>query len=1562
MIVTLYKGLSNKPRVIEVPASLAIKDALPNEDTGRAAIFVNNKAADENYILKEGDNVIIRLAPAGVTVALVAIAVVAVAAAIAVGVMAYKAKKAAEAAAEELEKLKEQTNSDIDNRPFLRGASNTAATSATQPFVCGRRLFTPYTLSDAFYELSGTDGEDQFANIILEGGFNKQIIDTVGVDDITILTLEGDEPQEGSFATNANTVFAGGTVEIAQDGELLTAIPALNYKVVSTTANEEVPRASDISSGDAEDYVFTLDAHAMDVTICISFASGLYAYNDDGDKISTSVEITPQYSLDGGSTWTSFTFYNSYTGEDTNTFSRSTSTRELRYAAYKAFSLSDYQALYNNGQEAIYCRVRSGGASDSQICNTCHVLYYQSACFDPNTSSSPAGVLDDGGAAGLVKCLVLNDKERALSTLIGVRLKATASNEDKLSKIFVITSGVARTWDGARWSGEKTATRNPAAWALEILASDTHPLSKYSDDEIDLESFGDFYEFCEENGFYFDYVISQKTKKETVLGYIMDSCSASLYTDIYGRKAIAIDREQENALAVYNPQNIISIENTREFARRTDCVRVTFVNSENDLFEEDTYTVMREVGGEPLELEADSVITDITMSGVTTYEHVVKYARRLMAIETLRPKTTTIEVGNEGVFYTPYSKILLQDDSLKIGTGSAVVAGVSWQDNVARTLYLKGSVTVEEGKSYGVIIQCFTDGGARPLSLRVSGDVGEVSELNILTVLDSAAEAVPEGGETLSFGELDEDGEFTKITTPYVITGISRRDGGFSLELANYDEAIYDAGTIPDYSPNITQRPPSSSAEIPADFISRDAMYDAITGVVGGLNDGSTGRVGEPDPPANVSAVAGEERIALYCAMGGVGLRNSLRLITYEITRADGRISEASFSGTEGYYAFDRGTDGYPEAEDLQGWRVRAKALNTYGKESDWSSSVAINTNYYGTWLVSPPDVHVAVSGRTITLAMSQPALASGRDRYGTFYNRLQIQKPSESGDWYKPAQSLDPYADEANWQEGEGYVVAQDIYTQTMPLTGQALREVEVEGETVQQSAPEATLYRFKIEAFSEAGEAEAKEINATALATSIQDIVQGSVTHDKISTPSLSAITANMGVISSGGFTGSENNYWFLSTIQGMAASTGFQNGYEGAFRVGGDEEYMMVMPQVVNSVITGYKIFFKAGVFEVTSDYSTINGEIIVQASEGSLNRTRITPSGTYYEYRTSPASDDWTDSAYMNIDGVRSGSVTNPSAPLVITNMDIEERRALGHDIGRAYLSGEARVWHFDTGFLDQNKEEGVEFSGGTQWVDFYLVNGDSYPDSTIDFTPALAAVAPYTEVAMAAYGTFRASVELKATNAFTCDFWIQYIWNEDQALFDVGNASDGARLVLSNGECYFNGYQEETDAAPFNAEILEAGDVIVWNEPAGPSEELIHYGQGGSVSESCSLDSLGVDLAKNEWLHVAVAFTEKEIACYLGGAEVYFARNATAAAPISVSINETAGTILLDELYLDTGAAESFADFKKGTELRIPWGALDYNKWWLVLDASALVTNIFDTDAFRDAVKEIINGG
>lgn len=1631
MKATLYKTLSNRQTPIEVKAGQTVARAFPELDLENAIIVVNGRIEKPDYVLQETDKVMIRLTPSGTTaliVTLVVVAVVAVGAGVVGGIAAYKAKQAAEEAERELEKVKKLTNKpEVDNRPFLRGASNTDAQGNLLPFMCGYNFFTPYKLSSPFFKLTGTDGIDEYTYTALVCGFNKQIIKKVAIDDVTIKTFNTSAPQEGAYPLDTSIFAENGQLEIAQDGGLLGVLTELNYKTVSNACNDEIPKDTLVAEGTKNYLTYTLDKYAKDVDIAITFPYGLYAYNDDNDKITNTVTITPQYSLDGGNTWVNFTFNNN--GTLTNVFSRNVSDKEIRFVAHKGFSLQDYATLKNNGQEAIFIRVRSNGAAhDTKIHNDCYVLFYQSLCFDPNKSSTPAGLVSDGGAAGLVSCLNIEDRERAFCTVLALRLKASKINEDKLKKINIITNGVARVWAGGAWSVGKVETRNPAAWALEIETSDRHPASRRLDSEIDLESFGDWYERCEELGYKFDYAITQNTKKDNILQYIAEATGACIYWDINGRRAVALDKPQENALAVYNPQNIISIQNKKSFGRRTDGLRIKYNSSDNDIFQELTYLVMREVDGRPLPLTDDSIIKDVTITGVTTRSHVVKYARRLMAIEALRPKTTIIEVGNEGIFYTPYSKILIQDDSLKIGLGKGyIVQDVEYSGGYLDKIYIDGTVTFEAGKEYGIIVNCF-DGGIVPLALKVSGE-GTTDTLSVNTLVRQSADVKPEVNCIFSFGELDDDGEFTKVTTEYLINQIRRSDKGFNLELVNYNEAIYDTGTIPDYLPNITQKQTSTPAPIPADYVTKRELDEVIDNMQSGNIP-----VGKPDVPTLVVGSAFRDGINLSCVHNTDGLRNDLRAIVFTITKADGTTATISVSGRTATYTFDRTVDLYPEKADLQQWTVSARAVNIYGKESVESEARPVSTVLYGTWQLSAPVITKRESNRVITLYFEQPTRSDGLERYGNIQHRVQIKRltaPADSA-YFKPATGANPYENEANYKDGSGFVIAGESYAQTLPLAGQDLTD----------PVPEDTTYGFMVVAYNEASESPAAEINAVAHATSIRDIVenaignaqikQDAVTADKIYVRMLSAIQENLGYITGGVFEGTENNRWALSTITLEDGSTR----YEGAMRVGGDDEYFEVEPyNIVNGVPQNYHVKFKAGNFEIASQMSSINGILYIQENDRALDRTKISPNGTYYQHRETLNS-EWQTIASSNVNGVMTKQLFSDDT-LFITNQDMAQRRKEGYDIGNAYLSSASKVYHFDTDIFDQNGVNDLVIEDAETDGSHNLVGKDNESDD-IDFTPAILAIAPYATLGKSLYGRYGITAAYGSCNVFTVDFWLQYIYAENQIIFDIGNAGDKIKLIIASGECYFEKGADDESGIPFNAEITQsrlynilplvdvlfnkasaeeiafnaagAGEcpfesiavkefnanyvyyektiehgVEVWsvaevtaanyysyllaglyektlpfNSPAAAHSYLQHDGQ--TQSEQRELSEIGVSFTPNEWLHIGIIASPTKIIVALNDRAVGFTRYETAAAALSVVLNGSKNSFMLDELLVDITEAEAVDTFYEHTINRVPWAKLTKSNDYFILtvkDLENFKTNIFDTQIFKDKVAEVI---
>jgi len=563
-------------------------------------------------------------------------------------------------------------------------------------------------------------------------------------------------------------------------------------------------------------------------------------------------------------------------------------------------------------------------------------------------------------------------------------------------------------------------------------------------------------------------------------------------------------------------------------------------------------------------------------------------------------------------------------------------------------------------------------------------------------------------------------------------------------------------------------------------------------------------------------------------------------------------------------------------------------------------------------------------------------------------------------------------------WEEYQNYVISYDTFVQTLPLEGQGLNQLK------------NTSYDYKIIAFNEAGDSPASDdATITALCTNIRDIVKANQDYKELYISDLSVLSANIGAILQGSL-GASSNLWDLSTF---VDDNGRQH-YEGRFRVGDENEYLLVDPILDEfGMPTGkFKISFKMGSFEVTTQMSKINGELIVQKDENSLDRTRITPEGTFYEHRGSTnAESEWIAVAKQETRGLMTQSVYSYDS-LVITNMSIAERRALGHDVGKTYLSANAICYHFDTDdetagtvseprhiqlpmdqHLYDHKGNTLEDNGGS--IE-YLSDSDSLPrlvdesDNTsaspIDFKPAILAFSPYSEIAKSLYGGYKL-VHPLGNNLWTVDFWIEYMWAEDQTLFDVGNEGDRIQILIAYDEPKYNSHYENDDP-PYDYGVMYE-DLPVYNV-AKPGEQYIYH-TSGTFEESFILSEKIEELYgetfnfnPNTWLHAGFVLTNDKILFYVDVYKIEFNRHQLGNTPGTAIFNTDKNSFCLDELYIDT-VSETFESFRQSSLDNIPWGNIPYTQKNFILDVkdlSSFYTNIFQSQTFADAVESITHSG
>ena len=978
-----YDGAGNDVSFINISGK--ISDCI-DADWDQYILLRAGERVTPDLVPEASDIIYMRRIPRGTAVA-ITLGVVALVGAVGAGVYSYVQQKKINEYQEKLaeNQKKMSAGSTVQKLPYVRGASNSPATGHSFPYILGETLFTPYKLCPDHISISGTDGADQYWYMVMECGFSSLCFRKMMLGTNKIISFSGDTPQSGTFSFDQGAYYdAGNFAEIRQTGNFTE--PEFNRKVIYSNFMEEIPHRhipSDATQQEAQEIedewrrglVKQLPDHVMSVEVIIMF-DGLRKFNEDnGAWVSASATLQVQWTnVDSPeeSDWHDFDLAFNQNGTRSNSFSRN-ARKQLRYSTTQTFTPA--QTMGKN----VSVRIRrttpkaSGTAKD-----TVYLMAVQSSIYDAEKSTSQE----------FVPAMPLEAPQRDKCTRIGIRIKSTSATDGYMDSFSVVQCGCCRTWDGSAWSVAKVPERNLAAWVLEILTSGIHEPSRYLDTELDLETFGEWYEYCEENGIYADGAVTDATAKKGLLEKLLANGNAALVmNETSGLMEVAVDSGRDYPVALLTSDNMISMTATKTVRRIADGVKVTYVNRDAG-YEADSVTFMRDGGGyDP----ASDTLTTTALSYITDYTQAYRRAWRTMAEEIARPMSATVKVGQGGSFYRLFDCVDLQHDSLSIGLGHGIVKSLAWTNGTLSHIELAGFVDFPQSGRCGVIINCTSTPGVIPLE--VSG-TGRTSILTVVTELSENARKIPSPGDALSFGLLDGDSGFSRITTRMLITDVSPDDDGYTLQLTEYNGDVYTYGTLPEYRSNITPRPESTKLSLKdvREYAEQSDVSAAIAALEAGTGDSAT----PPDSVTGLSATAGEKGIELAWSAPGRGLKNSVQKyeiqITYDRTAEEPEWESAGTSKTNSFsFMFQRNVHGYPEASAFQPWAFRIRAVNIYNLASSWTICT-VNTTSYGTWILGVPKLEDRTLDRTAILSLSASP-QSNRQVYGNIQYHVRIRR-----------------------------------------------------------------------------------------------------------------------------------------------------------------------------------------------------------------------------------------------------------------------------------------------------------------------------------------------------------------------------------------------------------------------------------------------------------------------------------------------------------------------------------------------------------------------------------------
>jgi hypothetical protein len=980
-LIHIYRGIGQDFDTVSGVGKLG--EILPDIDFSRAVALEGGARVGPEHEVTAESVVFVRRVPQGVTAALIITGVVAVCAGVGGGIALYQSRVAMEEAENA---MKSSRLDDVDALPFCRGASNQGAQGRALPYIIGEAYFTPVRSQPKTFVVSGTNGTGQRCLMTFEAGYKNLVFKKVFVGEHVVWENAGATvPQDGQFQLTGGSRFggSGSYVEFRQGGVFTD--PMLNVKVVSDYYREMLDHPYGARAEELKHFYAACPENTMAVDVTILF-DGLRKKNGDSYESRTATIKLWWSNLDdpdpeNDSHWTEFAPGEMFdqNGTRSGTFTYNSKT-QMRFTAHKDFSISECR------DKKISIRaMRTSPRAESGSQENCYLYFINSKIFDPQKT-------DDS----LVPMKPVEDEIREMTTRLAVVVNADKDTDENFDRISFVAVGTAPVWEGTadngHWTVEKVPTRNPASWLLEVMTSDVHVHSRYSRDELDLDSFGAWYVYCEEKGYHVGGVIDSDMKKEDICSRILAAGDASLLRNNQGFYSVAIDKAESVPVALLNAQDVRSPSVSKNFCRRADGRKVTFLNRET--WKMESLYIMRDgsSGRTP-----QDVITEDSPPFITDAAHAIRYERRKLAQEYLQPKTLSVKVGPEGAYYPIYSLVKVQLPQIQAGTASSVIQETEIIDGRLTRVRLANKVTLSGTLRNGAVIWAEGTDGKQILELEISG-TGETSTL-IFTEPPRvrSLQAVPRPGNIVSLGVLDGQGRFETVTRPYKVMGFSRADYGYTLELKDYCPEIYEDGPVPDYvsvvSPRIPAKPGIDLSASASDLLD---MSVELSREISSLESGAT--LHDPSAPVSVLAKAERDWLSLSCEPGGSGLSETPHHVVWALSRDAGSTwTEEESSSADMRWTFDRAVDGYPECTDFSSWRVKCRIVNLGERTGPWSQTATVDVTGYGTWVVGAPVITSKVVDRTVILQMSM-ANPQNREIYGNIRYHVRVRRGAIPG------------------------------------------------------------------------------------------------------------------------------------------------------------------------------------------------------------------------------------------------------------------------------------------------------------------------------------------------------------------------------------------------------------------------------------------------------------------------------------------------------------------------------------------------------------------------------------
>jgi hypothetical protein len=464
-----------------------------------------------------------------------------------------------------------------------------------------------------------------------------------------------------------------------------------------------------------------------------------------------------------------------------------------------------------------------------------------------------------------------------------VRIQSTSKANGNVDGINAIVETIALDWNRTTQTWVPRTTSNPASLFLYVL---THPGNAYrikSQDmyaQINMPELQAWHEYCDDNNFEFNSVITQT---QSVMDVLRDICASAKASPSFvdGKWSVIVDKPRAYITQHFTPHNSWGFESTKVLSRLPDAFRITFPNASRAYQADETF-----VFNYGKTLATTEIFEELSLPGVTSALQAKHLARWHLAQLKLRPEVYTINVDFEYLVCGRGDLVRVSHDVPLWGTSTGRVKAIT-----GNTVELTESVYLNSAKTYQIRF--------RVNSINITPGSDSVVKTLVVTASGwyDTITLTQAPGVLVEVDNLYMLGEINKESQELIVLSVEPQDNRAArLTLADYSPQIYtfdpnsDESGLPSYDANISgESNPSvqntiTKAPIILSVTSGSSISEEIsTGIYQNVMLVSIG---------NAAGLTDQARkIQLQIVLGDAEFENSSLVGVHEVDKSAGSIS-----------------------------------------------------------------------------------------------------------------------------------------------------------------------------------------------------------------------------------------------------------------------------------------------------------------------------------------------------------------------------------------------------------------------------------------------------------------------------------------------------------------------------------------------------------------------------------------------------------------------------------------------------------------------------------------------